>query len=69
MVYKVLFQELISEAPVRENTKSIYIEANSEMDVREKLASKSYNIEFVLPVDGVYLEYEKQNENFKLENI
>ncbi|OIJ12115.1 hypothetical protein BKP35_11110 [Anaerobacillus arseniciselenatis] len=69
MIYKVLFQELISEAPVRENTKSIYIEANSEMDVREKLASKSYNIEVVLPVDGVYLEYEKQNENFKLENI
>ncbi len=69
MVYKVLFQESLSEAPVRENTKSIYIEANSEMDVRKKLTSENYNIEFVLPVEGIYLEYEKQNENFKMENI
>ncbi|OIJ18711.1 hypothetical protein BKP45_15615 [Anaerobacillus alkalidiazotrophicus] len=69
MIYKVLFQEKITEVPVREKTQSIYVEASSEMEVRQKLASKVYNIEFVLPVTGEYLEFEKQNENFKVENI
>lgn len=69
MIYKVLFQERLTEVPVREKTKSLYIEANSEMEVRKSLASRAYNIEFVLPVEGEYLEYEKQNENFKVENL
>lgn len=69
MIYKILYQEKIGEVPVREKTKAMYIEADSEMDVRQKLASREHNIEFVLPVEGAYLEYEKQNENFQLETI
>ncbi|MCY9134136.1 DNA-dependent RNA polymerase auxiliary subunit epsilon family protein, partial [Bacillus atrophaeus] len=38
----------------------------SERDVRTKLKDKKYNIEFVQSVDGAFLEYEKQSENFKV---
>ncbi|MCT8139100.1 DNA-dependent RNA polymerase auxiliary subunit epsilon family protein [Anaerobacillus sp. CMMVII] len=69
MIYKVLYQERLIEVPVREKTQSLYVEASSEMEVRQMLAQRPYNIEFVLPVDGDYLEYEKQNENFKVENV
>jgi DNA-dependent RNA polymerase auxiliary subunit epsilon len=69
MIFKVLYQERLTEVPVRENTKAMFLEAESEMEVRKKLASREYNIEFILPVEGDYLEYEKQNENYKLETI
>jgi DNA-dependent RNA polymerase auxiliary subunit epsilon len=69
MIFKVLYQERVAEVSVREKTKSLYVEANSEMEVRQKLASRPYNIEFVLPVEGAYLEYEKQSENYIVENI
>jgi DNA-dependent RNA polymerase auxiliary subunit epsilon len=69
MIFKVLYQENLFEVPVRENTKALYLEADSEMDVRKKIASRGYNVEFILPVEGAYLEYEKQNENYKLENV
>ncbi|MDU0813021.1 hypothetical protein CHH79_02000 [Bacillus siamensis] len=66
MIYKVFYQEKADEVPVRENTDSLYIEGVSERDVRTKLKDKKYNIEFVQPVDGAFLEYEKQSENFKV---
>ncbi|QOY34303.1 DNA-dependent RNA polymerase subunit epsilon [Anaerobacillus isosaccharinicus] len=69
MIYKVLYQDTVLEAAVREKTNSLYFEADSEMEVRKNLASRAYNIEFVLPVEGAYLEYEKQSENFKVENL
>ena len=37
MIYKVYYQENVLEVPVRENTKSMYIEADSERTVREIL--------------------------------
>jgi DNA-dependent RNA polymerase auxiliary subunit epsilon len=69
MIFKVYFQKSKKEVPVRENTKTIYMEADSERDVRTKLADKPYNIEFVMPVAGALLEYEKQNEDFKVLEI
>ncbi|MFC7392392.1 DNA-dependent RNA polymerase subunit epsilon [Scopulibacillus cellulosilyticus] len=69
MIYKVHYQESKEEVPVRENTKTLYIEAESEREVREKLADKPYNLEVVIKVDGAYLDYEKQSENFKVEQI
>ncbi len=69
MVYKVYYQELKTEVPVREKTKTIYVEGVSERDVRTKLGEKPYNIEFVRPVDGAYLDYEKQNEDFTVLEI
>ena len=69
MIFKVLYQERLTEVPVREKTKSMYIEGTSITEVIQKLASIKYNIEFVQPVDGEFLEYEKQNENYKVENL
>lgn len=69
MIFKVYYQDKITEVPVRERTNTLYIEATSEEDVRSKLKERGFNIEFITPVDGAYLEYEKQSENYKvLEN-
>lgn len=66
MIYKVYYQELMSEVPVREKTKTVYVEAESVREVRNKLKDRNYNIELVTPVDEAYLEYEKENEDFKV---
>lgn len=69
MIFKVYFQQTITEVPVREKTKTVYVEANYEREVRIKLADRGYNIERVEPVAGAYLDYEKQNEDFKVLEI
>ena len=66
MIYKVFYQEKADEVPVREKTDSLYNEGVSERDVRTKLKEKKFNIEFITPVDGAFLEYEQQSENFKV---
>jgi DNA-dependent RNA polymerase auxiliary subunit epsilon len=69
MIFKVYYQEKITEVPVRENTQTLYIEANSERDVRKKLSDRPFNIERIQAVEGQYLEYERQKEYFEvLEN-
>lgn len=69
MIYKVLYQELPNEVPVRERTKSIFIKAESIRDARKKLGVRNINIEFIQKLDEVHLAYEKQSEDFKLENV
>ncbi|CRK80651.1 DNA-dependent RNA polymerase subunit epsilon [Neobacillus massiliamazoniensis] len=69
MIYKVYYQESIKEVPVREKTKSLYLTGESERDVRSKLADRGYNIEYVQPVKGAYLQYEQQNEDYKVLEI
>ena len=69
MLFKVFYQESMHQVPVRENTKSLFINGESERDVRKKLTDRAYNIEYVKPVTGAYLEYEKQNEHFKVLEI
>ena len=68
MIYKVYYQESIKEIPVRENTKTIYLEASSEREVRHYLSERNHNIELVQLLEGNYLEYEQNSPNFKLEN-
>lgn len=68
MIYKVYFQENASEIPVRENTKTIYVEASSEREVRHYLKDRNYNIELVQLLEGNYLEYEQNSPNFIVEN-
>ncbi|WP_349410334.1 DNA-directed RNA polymerase subunit epsilon [Pseudalkalibacillus sp. SCS-8] len=67
MIFKVFYQENLFEVPVREATKSLYMEADSVQAVRSALAGRNYNIEFVQEVTGSHLEYEKQSEDFELE--
>ncbi|HLR62269.1 MAG TPA: DNA-directed RNA polymerase subunit epsilon [Lentibacillus sp.] len=69
MVFKVLYQELPDEIPVREQTKSLYIEGDSERDVRNKLSGRNYNIEYIQVLDDAHLAYEKKSEDFKLETV
>lgn len=69
MIFKVLYQDLPKEAPVRERTKCLYIEAESERDVRSKLKDYDYNIEFIHRLDEAHLNYEKQSEHFIVENV
>lgn len=69
MLYKVYYQESITQVPVRENTRTLYVEGESERDVRRKIADRGYNVELVQPVKGAYLDYEKQNEDFKVLEI
>ncbi|MBY7143781.1 DUF1447 family protein [Virgibacillus sp. NKC19-3] len=69
MIYKVLFQELPDEVPVRERTKSLYIVAESEREVRHKLSDRNLNIEYIHVLNEAHLNYEKQSENFTTENV
>ncbi|WP_071395492.1 DNA-dependent RNA polymerase subunit epsilon [Bacillus tuaregi] len=69
MIYKVFFQESKNQVPVREKTKTIYIEGETVREIRQKLKDHPYNIEFVSPINGAFLEYEQQNEDFKVLEI
>lgn len=69
MIYKVLYQELSDEVPVRERTKSLYLEANSQREVRQKLSDRNINIEFIQKLDEAHLEHEKQSEAYELEKL
>ncbi|MBV7503902.1 DNA-dependent RNA polymerase auxiliary subunit epsilon family protein [Bacillus sp. sid0103] len=66
MIFKVYYQERITEVPVRENTKTLYIEGDSVRDVRSKIADRGYNVESVQEVKGAHLNYERQNEDYKV---
>lgn len=66
MIFKVYYQESINEVPVRENTKTLYIEGDSVRDVRSRIADRGYNVESVQEVKGTYLNYERQNEDYKV---
>ncbi|MGY3714086.1 DNA-dependent RNA polymerase subunit epsilon [Sutcliffiella cohnii] len=69
MIFKVYYQEQLTEAPVREKTKTVFVEGEAEKDVRIALKDKPYNIEIVIPVEGEYLAYEQQSEHFKVLEI
>ncbi|HET6871867.1 MAG TPA: DNA-directed RNA polymerase subunit epsilon [Sporolactobacillaceae bacterium] len=69
MIYKVLYQKSKVEVPVRENTHTMFVEAESEREVRKKLAGREINIEFIHLIEGPYLEYEMQTENFEVEKL
>lgn len=69
MIFKVYYQESKTQVPVREHTRSLFIEAESEREVRLALKDKDFNIELVQLVTGAHLEYEQQNENFNITEI
>ncbi|WP_100403162.1 DNA-dependent RNA polymerase subunit epsilon [Bacillus sp. FJAT-42315] len=69
MIFKVYYQEKKEEVPVREHTRVLYTEANSEREVRHALKNRPYNVEFVQKIENSYLDYEKQSPNFKLEQL
>ena len=66
MIFKVYYQETKTQVPVRENTKTIFVEGESIRDILKKLLDKPYNIEIVIPLEEAVLEYEKLNEDYKV---
>ncbi|MGI2327351.1 DNA-dependent RNA polymerase subunit epsilon [Planococcus sp. YIM B11945] len=69
MIFKVYYQENRFEVPVRENTKSLYVEASTEREVRQHLKDRNYNIELVQLLEGSHLEYEQASQNYEVESI
>lgn len=63
MIFKVFYQETKNEAPRREYTKTMYVEANAVSEVREYLSETTpYMIEHITGISGDFLEYEKEND-------
>ncbi|UOQ93024.1 DNA-directed RNA polymerase subunit epsilon [Halobacillus shinanisalinarum] len=69
MIFKVFYQELANEVPVRERTQAMYVESETEREVRKKLAAKNLNIEYIQVLNEDHLAYEKQSEDFQVENV
>ncbi|WP_105996445.1 DNA-dependent RNA polymerase subunit epsilon [Staphylococcus simulans] len=68
-IYKVFYQDDRAEVIVRENTQTIYVEGNSEEEVRKYLKDRNYNIEFITKLEGAHLEYEQKSPNYQVEHI
>lgn len=71
MIYKVLYQEDSQAAPLRENTQSLFIEADSRREVIHFLENnKPYIIEHIEEMSDEHLQYEKKHHpNFEVERI
>ncbi len=62
MIFKVIYQENKLQIPNREKTKAMFLEADSLIEAREKLANNTpYNIELVQEITGAHLEDEREN--------
>ncbi|MDT2828765.1 MAG: DNA-directed RNA polymerase subunit epsilon [Enterococcus viikkiensis] len=67
MIYKVYYQETKERNPKREQTQSLYVEADNEEMVHNLLRDNTpYNVEYIQLLEGSHLEYEKENADFKL---
>jgi DNA-dependent RNA polymerase auxiliary subunit epsilon len=69
MIFKVFYQTSLNEVPIREHTKTVYVEAETINDVRKKLADRKYNIEYIQEINGKFLQYEKDTDSLELENV
>ncbi|MCD2136521.1 DNA-dependent RNA polymerase subunit epsilon [Salinicoccus halitifaciens] len=69
-VFKVFYQENLTDRIIREDTSTKYFEAESESEVRRILSDSGYNIEFIEELSDAHLNYEKENNSqFKVENL
>lgn len=64
MIYKVYYQETKERNPKREQTQSLYVEADNEEMVHNLLRENTpYNVEYIQLLEG---NHEKENADFKL---
>lgn len=69
-VFKVFYQENLTDRIIREDTATRYFEAESETEIRQGLKNLGYNIELVEKLSDAHLDYEKENNvDFKVENL
>lgn len=67
MLFKVTYQPNQFDVPTRENTHSLFMEAENEVEARKILQKHTpYNIEFIQQIEGKHLEYEKNNPDFQI---
>ena len=67
MIYKIYYQETKDRNPKREQTHSLYIEADDAVIARRLVEQNTpYNIEFVQELEEKHIAYEKENADFKL---
>ncbi|WP_314065167.1 DNA-directed RNA polymerase subunit epsilon [uncultured Vagococcus sp.] len=67
MIFKVYYQETKVRNPKREQTQSLYIEADNDVIARQLVEDNTpYNIELVQSLEGNHLDYEKENADFTL---
>ncbi len=67
MIFKVLYQEDTKANPKREFTKSLYVDCDTEVEVRELVDKNTdHNIEFIEPLEGNHLAYEQKSPDFKI---
>lgn len=69
MIYKVYYHENVHQVPVRENTKSLYVEAETEKDVRDQLSGRQMIIEYIQKLEGEHLAYEQASPDFHVEQV
>jgi len=69
MIFKVLYQDKENEVSIRENTQTLYYQAESELEVRKALKDRQINIEYIQPLNDEHLEYEKKSADFAVENV
>ncbi|MCT3427662.1 DNA-directed RNA polymerase subunit epsilon [Limosilactobacillus fermentum] len=62
MTFKVYYQPSKNTTPRRENTQSLYLEADSEAAARMLVEENTnYNVEFIELLDEKALAYEQEN--------
>lgn len=69
MIFKVYYHENIHQVPVRENTLSLYVEAETEKEVRDQLNNREIMIEYVQKLEGEHLTYEQASPDFHVEQV
>ncbi|SDC09370.1 DNA-dependent RNA polymerase subunit epsilon [Shouchella lonarensis] len=69
MIFKVHYQPDTIQAPVREKTRALYIEAGSETAVRQALGPKGYNIESIIKLSDAYLAYEQEHAKYEIVSV
>ncbi|WP_251548987.1 DNA-dependent RNA polymerase subunit epsilon [Neobacillus muris] len=69
MIFKVFYQENVTEVPVREKTKTLFVNGESVRDVLSKIGKLGVNVEYVQEVKGAHLEYEQQSKDYKVLEI
>lgn len=64
MTFKVYYQPSKNTTPRRENTQSLYLEADSEAAARVLVEENTnYNVEFIELLDEKALAYEQENNS------
>lgn len=67
MIFKAYYQETKEQSPKREQTKSLYLEAESEVEARRLFETHtSHNLEYLQFLDEKHLAYEKEHGDFSL---